>query len=207
MDVTEQCPLCYSVLVQDDDLENMYPDVRMRIKKLMLISRIYLFCVLVAEAILLWINIRIGGRLWSLIAGMVLLYIYLMLRYTVLGKTSYRKKVIVSILVGVISLIAVDYLTGRIGWSFEYAIPTLIIGMNFYLIYVMIDRMRTWQSYIMWQIGIVLCSLGPAVMYLLQIVKTQYALLPLALSAATLAGMFIIGGNRAKSELKRRFHM
>ena len=42
LDETERCPLCNSVLEQTVELENMYPDVRMITRKLMLISRIYL---------------------------------------------------------------------------------------------------------------------------------------------------------------------
>ena len=43
LDETERCPLCNSVLEQTEELENMYPNVRVMARKLMLISRIYLF--------------------------------------------------------------------------------------------------------------------------------------------------------------------
>ena len=42
LDETERCPLCGSVLEQTVEVENMYPDVRIRSRKLVFISKIYL---------------------------------------------------------------------------------------------------------------------------------------------------------------------
>ena len=53
LDETEVCPLCRSVLEQTAPMENMYPDVRSRIKGLRLASRIYFFCALVVFFLLL----------------------------------------------------------------------------------------------------------------------------------------------------------
>ena len=40
LDETESCPLCQSILEQNDALENMYPDVLLSQRKLTFFSRI-----------------------------------------------------------------------------------------------------------------------------------------------------------------------
>ena len=43
LDETERCPLCHSVLEPTIEVENMYPDVKIKTRRMMLLSRIYLF--------------------------------------------------------------------------------------------------------------------------------------------------------------------
>jgi len=58
LDETEICPLCHSVLEQTEELENMYPDARLKTKKLLFVSRLYLFCAVIAEFVLLGVDLR-----------------------------------------------------------------------------------------------------------------------------------------------------
>ena len=41
LDEAEVCPLCMSILQQTDPVENMYPDVRLRVRNLTLFCNIY----------------------------------------------------------------------------------------------------------------------------------------------------------------------
>ena len=56
LDETERCPLCHSVLEPTIEVENMYPDVKIKTRRMMLLSRIYLFVAIVAEAVLVVVN-------------------------------------------------------------------------------------------------------------------------------------------------------
>ncbi|MBR6615972.1 MAG: zinc ribbon domain-containing protein, partial [Lachnospiraceae bacterium] len=72
----------------------------------------------------------------------------------------------------------------------------------------MIYNRRNWQSYILWQISMVLISIIPIVLYLMGIERNEYlAFLPMALSLSIFVGTMIIGDRRARTELKRRFHI
>ena len=53
LDETERCPLCNTVLDETVEMENMYPDIRVKTRKLVLFSRIYLFLAVVTEIILI----------------------------------------------------------------------------------------------------------------------------------------------------------
>lgn len=77
LDETERCPLCHSVLEPTIEVENMYPDVKIKTRRMMLLSRIYLFVAIVAEAVLVVVN-HYGDfeTAWSLVTGLIFFYSY-----------------------------------------------------------------------------------------------------------------------------------
>ncbi len=211
LDETEWCPLCHSILEQNDALENMYPDVRMSQRKLTFFSRIYLFCALLLQAALFWINWLQFEHFeiwWSVITGLVLLYIYVVLHYAILGKTGYKSKIILLSAIAVLSAVAIDLATGYRGWSVDVVLPAGILFMDTVILGLMIYNKRNWQSYIMWQLLMILCSLIPIGLYIAGLERNEYfAFLPMAVSLSIFLGTMIIGDRRARTELKRRFHI
>lgn len=211
LDETCSCPLCQSILEETIEVENMYPDVRFMMRKLMLFSRIYLFSALLLEAILFFINwttFEESQIWWSAITGLCFLYFYLVLRYAIIGTTGYKSKVLILSLIAVLVAIAIDIVTGYRGWSVDYVLPIGILLPDMIIIACMILNRRNWQSYMMWQIFMVLCSLIPIGLYVSGLEKNEYfAFLPMASSATLFLGTLIIGDRRARTELKRRFHI
>lgn len=208
LDETEVCPLCRAILEQSEPMENMYPNIRSRFKWLKLVSRIYFFCVLLVSVVLLGIDIRLGTQVWwSIIVGCALLYSYLVLRYAVLGQSGYRGKVLVLAVMAVLMAVAIDFASGYRGWSVDYVLPGGVLAVDAIVLGCMICNRRSWQSYMLWQLGMILCSLIPAVLYLLGLEHNEYlAFLPLAVSVAIFLGTVIIGDRKARMELARRFH-
>lgn len=209
LDETETCPLCRSVLEQTEELENMYPNARLKTQKLLWISRLYLFCVILVEFILIVLDFTREEEVnWSIVVGLILLYFYTVLRYAIIGKTGYQSKTIVLTLITVLVAIGVDFATGYRGWAVDYVISSSILLVDIGIIVLMIYNHRNWQSYMMAQIFMILCSAIPAVLYLLGLEKNvQMAFLPLVCSTFLFLGTIMIGGRRACLELKRRFHM
>lgn len=209
LDETERCPLCHSILKQTEELENMYPEVRYRFRRMDFISRLYLFLAIIIEGILVGINIvHFNEVWWCIITGLILLYGYVVLRYAVIGRSGYRSKSFIMTLVFVLSAIAVDIVTGYKGWSLDYLLPSAIILMDIAILILMIYNRQFWQSYIIVQIFMVLCSLVPIILYLIGLEKQiNMALLPMIVSATLFTGTMILGERRAWTELKRRFHV
>ena len=209
LDETEYCPLCRSVLEPTDALENMYPNVRLTMRKRILFSRIYLFCGLIAEIALVIINALCNSAIWwSAIAGLGILYSYMVLRYAILGQAGYRSKMIVLSMIGIASVISIDFIIGYRGWSLDYALPGVILLMDVGILVCMIINRRNWQSYIMLQISLILCSLLPILLNRFELEKNRpMAFAPLTASALLFVGTMILGGQRASTELKRRFHV
>ena len=149
-DETERCPLCGSVLEYTGEVENMYPDVRVYTRKMTMISKIYLFCALLVEVLLIYINVVTESQIaWSAITGLGFFYGYMLIRFAILGKTGYRAKITVLTLMAILIVIAIDFLVGYRGWSVNYALPSAIILVDVGIIICMIVNRRNWQSYMM----------------------------------------------------------
>lgn len=209
LDETERCPLCNSVLEQTLEVENMYPNVRTITRKLMLISRIYLFCAILAEVLLIYINAVTESQIWwSAITGLIFLYIYMLIRYAILGKSGYKSKIIVLTLIAILMAVAVDFVVGYRGWSVNYILPSGILFIDAGILILMICNRRNWQSYMMWQIFMILCSIIPLVFSLVGIATAPLlGLIAFASSVFLFLGTLIIGDRKARTELKRRFHI
>ena len=209
LDETERCPLCHSVLEKTVEVENMYPNVRTMTRRLALLSRIYLFVAFLVEALLIYLNVLSDSEMfWSAIPGLAMLYGYLVLRYAILGKSGYKGKIIVLTLIAILMVVAIDFVVGYRGWSVNYALPSAILLVDAGILVLMCINRRNWQSYMMWQIFMILCSVVPLVLYAVGIVTAPIlALLAFAFSTALFLGTLIIGDRRARTELRRRFHV
>jgi len=104
--------------------------------------------------------------------------------------------------------IAADMTTGYRGWSVDYVLPGGIVLANAVIFFCMFWNRKNWQSYIMWQLLMILCSLIPVGLYLAGLEHNPcLAFLPIVTSAALFLGTVIIGDRRARLELARRFHV
>lgn len=209
LDETERCPLCNTVLDETVEMENMYPDIRVKTRKLVLFSRIYLFLAVVTEIIL--INICMLSEVQSLvyiISGFVLLFGYIVIKYAILGTSGYIAKTVVLTVIAVIMLVAIDFFVGYDGWSVNYVLPSGILLIDAGILVLMVINRKNWQSYLMLQIFMVICSSVAVVMNVFQIITEPIvSIIALNVSVILLLGTVIVGGRRSRVELKRRFHI
>ncbi len=209
LDETERCPLCNSVLEPTFEVENMYPNARVQTRRWALFANIYMFVAIVLEVILIAINyIDEYQTWWSLIVGLALLYGYMVIRFTILGKAGHKAKIFVLSLIGILSAVAIDFLLGYNGWSVNYALPGVIILLDIGIIILMNINKRNWQSYIMFQILMLLVSGAMVVLYWFGIVTVPHVVgVAVLMSVFLFLGTLIIGDRRARVELYRRFHI
>ena len=209
LDETQRCPLCDTVLEPTVEVENMYPDIRLKSRKLVFVSRLYLFISIVIEIFL--VNICMLSEVQSLvyiISGLVLLFGYIVIRYAILGTSGYIAKTVVLTIIAVIMLVAIDFSVGYNGWSVHYALPSGILLIDVGTLVLMAVNSKNWQSYLMLQIFMVLCSVVAIIFNLVHIVTDPIvSIVALNVSVILLLGTVIIGGRRARVELKRRLHI
>ena len=159
LDETERCPLCHSVLEHTFEVENMYPNVRVQTRKWVFFSRIYLLVAIWLEVILFSINYvdkyQIG---WSLVAGLILLYGYLVIQLAILGQSGHKLKIIILTALAIVGMILIDFLIGYHGWAVNYVLPSCVIIIDIVIMLLMVKNRRNWQSYIMWQLLMLLVS-------------------------------------------------
>jgi len=210
LDETERCPLCNTVLEPTIAVENMYPNIRVRSKKFVMISRIYLFLAVVTEIILVNMSMLFEDiqSLVYIIGGLVLFYGYMVIRYAIIGKSGYIAKTVVLTIMAVIILVAVDFTVGYNGWSVNYVLPAGILLIDAAILVLMVINRKNWQSYIMLEIFMVLCSVAVLILQLMGIVTNPaVSIIALDTSVILFLGTLIIGGRRARVEIKRRFHV
>lgn len=209
LDEAQHCPLCQSALEHTIDMEDMYPDIRVRTRKLVLFSRIYLFLAIVAEIAVVNVSLMLQ---WSsivyIICALVLFYGYMVIRYTILGKTGYVSKTVMLVAMSLALLVAVDFFVGYNGWSVNYVLPSGILLIDAGILVFIIVNRKNWQSYIMLEIFMVLCSGVMLLLYAFEIVTSPVmSFVAFHASITLFLGTVILGGRRARVELKRRFHI
>ncbi len=210
LDRTQKCPLCQCVLeTGDKEQDSMYPDVRVAVRRFRFFENLVLFLSILAETVMLVINyMTASALLWSLIVGLILIYANVVLRLAIMGRSGYQFKTVSLVVMAIVILMAIDYLTSYKGWSLNFVFPAGILLMDLGIIVLMIVNHRNWQSYMMIQILTILMSLIPVILLAAGVVTFPYlALIALFVSVFLFLGTLILGDQRARTELKRRFHI
>ena len=110
--------------------------------------------------------------------------------------------------IAVIMLVAIDFFVGYDGWSVNYVLPSGILLIDAGILVLMVINRKNWQSYLMLQIFMVICSSVAVVMNVFQIITEPIvSIIALNVSVILLLGTVIVGGRRSRVELKRRFHI
>lgn len=210
LDNTGVCPLCHCVVEKDGtERESAYPEVWIREKKIGLVIRIYLFLAVAAEALLVFINVQQQGSIWwSAITAGVFFYIYLVMKVGIQNETGYRNKIILFTAAFVILIYMIDRVIGYRGWSLNYVLPAGVLMINLAIMLLMIVNWKNWPSYLLFQIFCILCSMLPIFLWKKGVITKPFlSEIALADSVLLFLGTVIIGGSRARIELKRRFHV
>lgn len=207
-DDTEVCPLCRCVLEQNGG-ENTYPDVYLTVRRLKKISNICLFFWLLVSTILAVVNYKFyRGMLWCLIPIGAMAYGYLVLRFAILSKSGYRAKIMVLVACGIGLVVLIDALTGLHGWSLNVVLPGGLLLVDGVIVVLMLVNRKSWQSYLVFQIGMIFISLIPLLLWQLGLVTWPFlSLLGEGIAIFLFLGTLIIGDKGAREELRRRFHI
>ena len=210
LDKTDKCPLCNNVLEWDGiEREDLYPNARIAVKKYQMLENIFLFASIALWVVLFAIDYLTDPEfLWSFTVSLVIIYANVILRLTILGKSSYMAKIIWTIIIGMAFLIEADILTGNHGWGVNFAMPTALLIWDITLIIMMLFvNRRNWQSYIIDQLTALLACAVILVLMLLDIITFPYYAIAVQIFTVLLfAGTMIIGDRKARAELIRRFH-
>lgn len=210
LDNTQICPLCKCVVEQEEQMENAYPDIRFRVRKLNLAVRIFLFAAILTEVLLVYLNYKFfNGIWWSVISGAGFAYLYFIARFAILNDNAgYRSKFLLLTFAGIIYVILIDYVIGYHGWSVNFVLPGGLLFVDVAILFVMFLNRRNWQSYIILEISMIFLSMLPLILIWMNIVTESFiSWFAFAVSVLLFLGTLIIGDKRARNELKRRFHV
>ena len=132
-----------------------------------------------------------------------------MARFAILNyNAGYRSKFLALTFLGILYVILIDYVIGYHGWSVNFVLPGGLLLVDLFILALMFVNRRNWQSYIMLEISNIFLSAVPLLLIWLGIVtETFISGFAFAVSVLLFLGTVIIGDRRARSELKRRFHV
>ena len=115
-------------------------------------------------------------------------------------------KIIVGVACGVLLLLVIDRVLGNNGWSMNYAFPAALLATDAVILGFIIFNRRNWQSYLSFQLAMVVFSIVPVLLSVLGLAP-MLSYVAAAMAVFSFLGTVIIGGRRATTELKRRFHI
>ena len=186
-----------------------YPDVKGASRKYRLLENIILFLSIVGQIVLTTVDYMTDqGINWSFIVLLVVIYANVTLRLAIVGRNGYIFKIVSTFVFTVLFLEGIDLLTGASGWALTFVFPSAILAMVLATIILMIVNIRNWQSYMMMQLFLVLMSVIAMILVAVKVIWFPYlAIGAMGASLFLFLGTLIIGDKRARTELKRRFHI
>ena len=186
-----------------------YPDVKGVSRKYRLLENIILFLSIVGQIVLTTVDyLTDQGIIWSFIVLLVVIYANVTLRLAIVGRNGYIFKIVSTFVFTVLFLEGIDLLTGASGWALTFVFPSAILAMVLATIILMIVNIRNWQSYMMMQLFLVLMSVIAMILVAVKVIWFPYlAMGAMGASLFLFLGTLIIGDKRARTELKRRFHI
>ncbi len=208
-DPVNVCPLCRCAVKKDGTEEWKYPQISQRRRKRQLALRIYFAAAVVLQAVCFYLNTKILTQMqWSLWTLATFAMAYTVLRMIISNRTGYRSMTIGLTIFATAYIVLVDYELGFTGWSLNYVLPASIILLNIAVIVMIFVNRRNWQSYLMVELFLILCSGVPMLLIWLNITtETWLSYVALWFSIGLFFCTTVVGGRKAKTELKRRFHI
>lgn len=218
------CPLCFNSLKSDtssgismdNKVENgfkTYPSRKIKKKKKSIAYKIFAFLCLVSiltTGIINFFTHKEGEIWWSLIVLFGVIYVYTLVRSTILSKIYIIKRLVIQEIIISIVLFAIDKLSGDIGWSYEIVIPLVLISTNMANAMILMINRKHFSDGFISMIGSLFIGFIPFILQLCNVIDGEGLWAPLVsacVSVCILSGIFIFGGRSSKEELEKRFHV
>lgn len=209
----QTCPLCGQFLIDTEPKKEIllseYPPYKPIVKEYNLLLRIIYFLGftgIILSAVVNWLTYE--GVAWSIYVGIGVVYLFILLKNTIMAKKPIARKLIVQMIVLSILLFGVDYYGGFARWSLDYVIPSLSIATTLSIILVVLIKPMRYEDYVIYMFLTVFLGFIPFIFYLFKIVNVLWPSISAAgLSLAVMIGMITFADRKTKNELKKRFHI
>lgn len=209
-DNTNICPLCKTVLTdhEGEEVQNIYPEIAVTPHKYDIIKRSMLFLsVLVACVSIITNYLTYNGVLWSLITIAAIIYLWIIMVYSIKRNRNIASQIMVQVLCVSIFSFIMDKSIGYIGWSVNHVIPEVTIVANVSVLVIVIVNRMYWHTYVLNQIVIAVSGLIPGILWLCGVIQVPLPTIVATVTSVLVLIITIIFGDKTiKSELKRRFH-
>lgn len=190
--------------------QGTYPQVAYDRKTAKGLAGIFYLVLLAAAVVTGAVSLATYGseeRWWAVITAGGMIYAALTVRYSLMRRSNLAGILLSQSLGMDVLLVLIDGLMGFQGWSFNYAIPSLILFDVIAITFLILVNRLNWQSYFMYQIAITIFSFIPLILWAAGLTtKPLMAVITTAVSVIILIVTILMGDRSVKKELKRRFH-
>lgn len=186
-----------------------YPDQIKETKPNLLWTKAY-FGAAVFLGVLLIINnvLNYQGIPWSIVSTGAIVYCLMTMRFVLHQHTNPAAKIMVQTIAAQLLCLLADWILDFHGWSFNYAIPALLILANGLNLILMVIHHMSWQSYLLFLVEYAGLALVLIIVWLAGgITRPALTIAALIISLLILLVSLLLGKKKAHTELKRRFHI
>ena len=210
-DESKVCPLCGAPLTVDETehLSSGYPDVSPSIRKMQLAIKIIIFSSVIAEIVMIFVNIFTPGDYpWSLLAGIGLIFGCFTFAFSFRNNRSLQRKLVIELVATIVVIFLVNSIVGYGSWSVTIGAPAAVAAFDIALVCLMFSEIRHYRLYVFAQCFMVLIGLIVAAVCFARRESFIWVALGAAMfTVIVLAGMIVFGGRQTTGELKRRFRV
>lgn len=218
LDKEGYCPLCRERLVEiDEERKSMkeveyvgYPKIPFDIKRVLILKNTFFLFLFVLSVLAIGVNyFYFRGVYWSLPVVIAIFYFWLMTSFCLKTYVDWEAKIILHGVVIIIASIAFDWMTESIvwGWSLQYMVPSVIVSVNFAVLFCMIMReQKRKESFIRLFFWMLFNFALLLLFFISKIRVTTFVLLAIFSTIASLVGSIIMTRKTFLHELERRFH-
>jgi len=205
------CPLCFNKIEGENSSTPMYSTYSSKPKTIMKehkTRKIFEIISLFIIAVCTFINAQIGGAAWALIVGVSILYMWILVRHTILSHRNSFEKVLLQIIGMVGLLLTTNLVTGGGAWFLEVVLPAILIALIIILNMVLFISKRRKQFELGFFIIETLILIASIIFVSTSFVefKLLYWML-LLLNSISIVGIYLFDGKNLRTELSKKFHL
>lgn len=206
------CPLCYGELSGDNGASvPLYDESSKKPKtgvKNHFVTRLFALFSIVAIAVCLFINIVTKGKPWSFIVISSIIYLWVLIRHTILSLRNTFEKVFLQLLCLALILVSTSFMSVDKGWFLNYVLPSMLIMASISLLMVLfISGKRKLYLFSFLIIFLIMIVVG-AVFWGTKFAsfKLLYQILVM-LNALIVLGIMLMDFKTVKQEFAKKFHL
>ncbi|MGN0464803.1 MAG: DUF6320 domain-containing protein [Lachnospiraceae bacterium] len=216
LDKEEFCPLCHEKLVEIEEERKImkeveyvgYPKIPFDIKRILILKNTFFLCLFLLSILAVGVNyIYFRGIYWSVPVVIAIFYFWLMVNFCLKTYVDWEAKIMLHGVVIIIASIALDKMTKSTGWSLQYMVPSVIVSVNFAVLFCMIMREENHKESFIRQFFWMIFNLGLFLAFFIEkIPVTPFIILATISSIIALVSSIIVTRRTFFHELERRFH-
>ena len=204
------CPLCFNEIKGDNNTTGLYSVSTSKPKEIQKSHKTRKVFFLISLAVMLvcgLINYLTKTPFWSGIVGLSVLYLWILVRHTIMSNRNVFEKIALQIL-GVLSILLMTNHVSGGGWFLEYVFPALLCFVIFTLNMILFisKRRKTFEiSFLIIELIILIISIIFVSIDVCQF-KTMH-LVVLVASAFSIVGIIVMDGKNLFQEITKKMHL